>query len=300
MDDHHSESSASKRKRCDVEGAPAASLEGKVIVVTGAGMSCAEGDKTHGIGSATALALVRAGASVWAIDRERLRAERTVEAAAEEGHSNKCHACPCNVTESNDVLHALEECAARLGRIDGLVNVVGVTQPGGILEVTTEQWRRTMDVNVTSMFLCIKHALPHMLERGCGSIVNVGSVSGVRAVRPEVAYAASKGAVNSLTMSVAMEFADRGIRCNAVLPGLIKTPLVSAMLRQKAASSGQTLGEQELASALAARDAASPTGRMGEPGHCASLIAFLMSDASAYVNGTEIPVDGGLCMRAAV
>jgi len=191
-------------------------------------------------------------------------------------------------------------CVAALGGVDGLVNSVGIAQPGGVLEVSPEQWHRTMETNVTAAFLCIRQVIPHMLQRGRGSIVNVGSLSGVRALRPEVAYAASKGALSSLSMSVALEFADRGIRCNTVLPGLIDTPLVSAMLRQQAAVRGADLAEGQLAAALAARDRASPTGRMGRAWDCASLVAFLLSDASAYVSAAEIPVDGGLSKRAAL
>lgn len=277
-----------------------AALAGKVVIVTGAGMSSPEGEDVHGIGSATVLALTQGGATVWAMDLDEARAQRTAQAVAQAGCTGKCYPCQCNVTNTDDVKQAFALCASRYGRIDGLVNVVGITLPGGILEVTPEQWRNVMDTNVTSSFLCIKHALPHMLEKGCGSIVNVGSLSGVRSLRPEVAYATSKGAVNSLTMSVALEFAGRGVRCNAVLPGLIRTPLVTAMVKKRKAASGQALRDEELASALAARDASSPTGRMGEPKDCAAVIAFLVSDASAYVNGAEIPVDGGLSMKAAV
>lgn len=151
------------------------------------------------------------------------------------------------------------------------------------------------------MFLCAKAVVPYMLRANSGSIVNVSSVSGLRALRPEPAYAASKAAVNALTWSIALEFASKGVRCNAVAPGLIHTPLVTGMIEQQAAAHGAThLSPAALQEGLAKRDAASPTGAMGQPADVAALVVWLISDAAKYVNGSLVPVDGGLSMKGAL
>lgn len=262
----------------------------KVVIVTGAGMIS---EQQHGIGSSIALALAESGAVVWACDRDPARLAAT-EAAVRTTAGLTLHTHVVDVTDEAGTQAMAAACAGRCGRVDGLVNVVGITMPHGLLETTAAQWRTAMEVNATSQFLCAKAAMPHMLRGGGGSVVNVSSVSGLRALRAEPAYTASKGAVNSLTMSIALEFAGRGVRCNALAPGLIRTPLVEVMIRSQSAGE---VSPEALAAALAARDASSPTGAMGRPVDCAALAVFLISDAARYINATLIPVDGGLSMR---
>lgn len=269
---------------------PAMSCRDKVVIVTGAGMIS---ERQHGIGSSIALALAENGAVVWACDRDPVRLAATA-AAVGTATGQKLNTHVVDVTDEAGTQAMAAACASRCGRVDGLVNVVGVTMPYGLLETTAAQWRTAMEVNATSQFLCARACMPHMLRAGGGSVVNVSSVSGLRALRAEPAYAASKGAVNSLTTSIALEFAGRGVRCNALAPGLIRTPLVEAMIRSQSAGE---VSPEALAAALATRDASSPTGAMGRPVDCAALAVFLISDAARYVNATLIPVDGGLSMR---
>jgi NAD(P)-dependent dehydrogenase (short-subunit alcohol dehydrogenase family) len=180
-------------------------------------------------------------------------------------------------------------CIERYGRIDVLHNNVGITALGGPVELAEEVWERVMRINVTAMFLTCKHTIPHFLGQGGGVIVNISSLSAVKAVRPELAYAASKGAVNSLTINIAMQYADRNIRCNAILPGLINTPLVEKGLKDHYGGDREAL--------MAARDALSPTGKMGEAWDVAHAAVFLASDEARYINGVLLEVDAGLQYR---
>ena len=208
-------------------------------IVTGGG-SPADAGGHMSIGSAVALELAARGWSVLVVDLSLERAERTVAAIAAAG--GEAAAWQCDVGVGQEVERMVGGCVARFGGIGarphgphsrsaaftpdpeppplvptaGVANVVGLTSPKGILDTSEEDWNRVMSVNVTGAFLVTKHALPHLLARqvstdaGAAAIVNISSVSGVRYIRPEVAYTVSKGAVNSLTLSTAMEFADRG------------------------------------------------------------------------------------------
>jgi len=257
-------------------------MQDKVVLVSGAG-SIGPG---WGNGKASAAVYAREGAKVFAVDRSERAAQETCDLVRGEGGS--CEAYACDVTDEPAVAAMAEACLGRFGRIDVLHNNVGIGCVGGPLEVSLADWRRTMDVNVASMFLTIKYALPAMLRQGKGAIVNISSLSAVKAARAEAAYAASKGAVNSLTMSVAMQYADKGIRCNAVLPGLMDTPMVRQGLAQHYG------GVDAL---VAKRDSVSPTGRQGEGWDVAWAALFLASDEAKYVNGALFLVDGGLQWR---
>jgi NAD(P)-dependent dehydrogenase (short-subunit alcohol dehydrogenase family) len=154
-----------------------------------------------------------------------------------------------------------------------------------VLELDLEAWDAAVRLNLTSAYLTARHVLPRMLEKGRGCIVNVSSTASIRDTGYTYpAYNATKAGVNQLTVSLALTYAANGIRSNAVLPGLIDTPLVSQQITTDA-------------NALAARHAASPTGRMGSPWDVANASVFLASDAAAYVNGVCLPVDGGLAAR---
>lgn len=147
-----------------------------------------------------------------------------------------------------------------------------------------------MRINVTGVYLTCRAVVPMLLERGGGAIVNVSSLSAIQAIRPELAYAASKGALNALTINLALEFADRSIRCNAILPGLIDTPMVRHFLSEQ-------MDAAAVETALAARHRVSPTGRMGRPEDVAELAVFLASDRARYINGVLLPLDAGLQYR---
>lgn len=259
-------------------------VSGKVILVSGAG-SIGPG---WGNGKASAVLYAREGARVFAVDRNKDAAEETCGIIGGEGFE----AVPweADVTDARAVEQMVQACVSRFGRIDVLHNNVGIGGQGGPVETPEALWDRVMTVNVKSMFLTCKSVIPVMLANGGGSIVNISSLSGVRALRPEVAYAASKAAVNGLTVNIAMQYAAQGIRCNAILPGLMNTPLVAVNL-------AGSLPEGERAKVMQQRDALSPTGTMGTGWDVAHAALFFGSDESKYVNGAVFLVDAGLSNR---
>jgi NAD(P)-dependent dehydrogenase (short-subunit alcohol dehydrogenase family) len=254
-------------------------LQDRVALVFGAGSS----GPGWGNGKATALTFARAGAIVIAIDINAAAAEETRGLIAGEG--GRAEALTCDVTQSARVQALVDDVAARLGRIDVLHNNVGITVMGGVLEESEESFRRVLDINLTSAFLTCKHCLPHMLRQGKGAIVNVSSLASIRYSYPYVSYQASKAGLNQLTQSVALQYARQGIRANAILPGMIDTPLIDR----------QIAGQYESAQAMrAARDAKTPMGRQGTAWDVANAALFLASDAAGYITGVCLPVDGGL------
>ena len=256
-------------------------VAGKVALVVGAGTA----GGALGNGRAAALAYGREGAKVLACDIERASAEETAKMIREAGGA--AQACTVDVADEASVAAMVATCRDSFGSVDILHNNVGIAAPTGLLETTPEQWERVLRINATGVYLCCRAVVPHMLAAGGGAIVNVSSLSSTRAIRPELAYAASKGALNSLTVNLALEFADRGIRCNAILPGLIETPMVEQFLAAQ-------MPAEEVRAALAVRHKVSPTGKMGTPHDIAELAVFLASDKARYLNGMLITVDGGL------
>lgn len=256
-------------------------LQDKVAIVAGAGSS----GPGWGNGKATAVAFAREGAKVFAVDLNPDAAAETVSIIAEEGGSATAHAA--DVTDPVAVAAMVEACCAAYGGIGILHNNVGIGGIGGPVETPLEVWERVMRVNATSVFLTCKHVIPKMLEGGGGAIINVSSLSATKSVRAETAYAASKGAVNAFTTNLAVEYAGRNIRCNAILPGLINTPMVANMLQEH-------FDPEDIEGMIKARDALSPTGKMGEAWDVAHAAVFLASDEAKYVNGMLFNVDGGL------
>lgn len=258
---------------------PPLPLDGRVVVVVGAGSSGAGLSN----GEAAALAYAAAGAVVVAVDRNVEEARRVAkEVAAAGGESLPIEA---DISVEDEVARAVTTVIRDVGVPHVLHNNVGVATLGEVTELDTETWNRSIGVNLTGAFLTAKHVLPPMLNAGRGVITNVSSIAAIRHtgyVYP--AYSAAKAAINQLTVSMALTYADRGIRANAILPGLIDTPLVNTQITDDPA-------------ALAARHALSPTGRMGSPHDVANVAVFLASDAAGYVNGVCLPVDGGLSAR---
>lgn len=260
-------------------------LKDKVALVFGAG-SVGEG---WGNGKAAATLFAREGAHVVCIDINPATAAETVDIITSEG--NRASADACDVIDSAQVAALVERAIAAHGRIDVLHNNVGYATMGGPIELDEAAWRRTIDLNVTSCFLTCKHVLPHMLRQGRGAIVNLSSIAAVRYTGYDyAAYYAAKAAVNNFTMGLAMQYARQGIRVNAIMPGLMNTPLIYQQI------SGQYA---DAAAMVAARDAACPTGKMGTAWDIANAALFLASDEAQYVTGVSLPVDGGLSCRAA-
>jgi NAD(P)-dependent dehydrogenase (short-subunit alcohol dehydrogenase family) len=260
-------------------------LKDKVAVVFGAG-SVGPG---WGNGKATAVLFARHRACVVCVDINRAAADETAGIILGEGGQASAHAC--DVTDSRAVAELVGDVIGSRGRIDVLHNNVGHAAMGGPIELDEAAWQRTFDLNVKSCFVTCKHVLPHMLAQKSGAIVNVSSVAAIRYTGyPYTAYYASKAAVNNFTMGLALQYARDGIRVNAIMPGLMNTPLIFQQI------SGQYADAAEM---VAARDAACPTGRMGTAWDVAHAALFLASDEAAYITGVSLPVDGGLTCRVA-
>lgn len=254
-----------------------------MAIVFGAGSS---GDAMSN-GRAAALAYARQGAAVAAIDIDPGSAEETATLITAGG--GLARPLAADVTDDDDVADAVTTVVRELGTPAILHNNVGVAITGGVDELSRADWDRAIALNVTGVFLACKHTLPHMLNAGRGAIVNVSSLASIRHLGYDYpAYMAAKAAVNQLTVSLALTHARSGIRVNAVLPGLIDTPLVGRQLHTAA---------EDLDDAMARRHAASPTGRMGSPWDVANAAVFLASDEAAYINGVCLPVDGGLSVK---
>ncbi len=260
-------------------------LEGKVAIVVGAGSTPGE---TMGNGRATAIVFAREGAAVLLVDRDgdsALETQRLIE--AEQGVSSVCVA---DVVRGEDCRRMAEQCIETHGRVDILHNNVGIGTLGGPVELSEAEWDRVVDTNLKSMFLTCKYVLPHMEQQKSGAIINISSMAAVRfAPFPMLPYSASKAGVNALTRSVAMQYAARGIRVNAIMPGLIRTPMAIEGI-----VSALGIDKQKL---IQARDAAVPMQHMGEAWDVAYAALFLASQEAKYITGVVLPVDGGLSCK---
>lgn len=258
-------------------------LKDKVALIFGAG-SVGPG---WGNGKATAVLYAREGAKVVAVDVNPAAADETRKIIAEEG--GVCEAMTGDVTRSGDVKRIVDQTISAFGRIDVLHNNVGTTKMGGPVELDESDWQVVMDVNLKSIFLTCKHVLPVMLSQGKGAIVNISSLAAIRYVGyPYVSYYAAKAGVNQFTVGLALQYAAQGIRVNAIMPGLMNTPLIHQQI------SDQYSSPEEM---IKARDAACPMGRMGTGWDIANAALFLASDEAAYITGVCMPVDGGVSAR---
>jgi NAD(P)-dependent dehydrogenase (short-subunit alcohol dehydrogenase family) len=267
-------------------------LKDRVAIVVGAGSS----GPGWGNGKCTAVTFAREGAKVFCVDRKRAAAEETVGLIAKEG--GEAAAFECDASNSAEVKAMVDACLAKWSRVDVLDNNVGIGSTGGPVQLSEDEWHKVFDVNVTSFFLTAKHVLPVMEKQGKGAIVNVSSIASIRVPKgiSYVAYNASKGAVNALTMAIASEYAGKGIRCNAILPGLMHTPMIDFLAEEYA--KGEKDHNQAYDKMIAIRNKASPTGKMGTGWDTANAALFLASDEAAYVNGHLLVVDGGITVRA--
>ena len=255
-----------------------AGLAGKVAIIAGGG---AAGDGI-GNGRAAAILLARAGTRVLVVDRELALAQGTVDMIAAEGGTAIAH--QADLTESAQCKDMVAAAVGRFGRLDFLDNNVGIGSRGTVVEEDPEVWRRVMQVNVETMFLAAKHAIPAMVKTaGSGAIVNISSISALRP-RGLTAYSASKGAVISLTRAMAIDHAAEGIRVNCIAPGPMYTPMVYAP-----GMSDQAREQRRRASALGIE------GTGWDVGHA---VRFLLSDHARYITGQTLVVDGGTTLQA--
>jgi NAD(P)-dependent dehydrogenase (short-subunit alcohol dehydrogenase family) len=254
-----------------------AGLRGKVAIVTGGG---AAGDGI-GNGRAAAILLARAGTRVVVVDRDAKLARRTVEMIEEAG--GEAAEVEADVTRAADCAAVVQAALDRFGRLDLLDNNVGIGSRGTVVDEPEESWRRVMQVNVDSMYLTAKHAIPAMRRSGGGAIVNVSSISALRP-RGLTAYSVSKGAVIALTRAMAVDHGREGIRVNCVAPGPVYTPMVYAG------------GMSE--TARARRRQASALGVEGTGWDIGHAVRFLLSDHARYITGHVLVVDGGTTLSA--
>jgi NAD(P)-dependent dehydrogenase (short-subunit alcohol dehydrogenase family) len=244
-------------------------LDGKVAVITGAG---------GGMGREAAMLFCAEGARVCVADVGADAAEKT---AAEAGDA---FAVTVDVADSDSVREMYDQTAERYGGIDVLYNNAGISpaDDDSILVTEPDAWQRVQDVNTKGVYLCCKHGIPHLLERGGGSVINVASfVALLGAATSQISYTASKGAVLALSRELAVQFARQGIRVNALCPGPVETPLLLRIFGDDPA-------------AYERRRVHLPMGRLAKPREIVNAALFLASDESSYVNGTTFLVDGGL------
>ena len=260
-------------------------LKNKTAIVVGAGQTPGE---TIGNGRATAILFAREGAKVLVVDRNLDSALETKAMIEQEGGS--ATAFKADVTRDSDCGALVQACLDAYGRIDILHNNVGIAAgDAGPTHLSEEAWDLIFDVNLKSMFLTCKHVLPVMREQGSGSIVNISSVAAVCSVGM-LAYKTSKAGVNALTHSIAMGNARYGIRVNAIMPGLMNTPMAV-----KGLAEARGVPEEELARQ---RDAQVPLGaKMGTAWDVAYAALFLASDEAKFITGVLLPVDGGQSAR---
>jgi NAD(P)-dependent dehydrogenase (short-subunit alcohol dehydrogenase family) len=262
-------------------------LKEKVAIVTGAG-SVGPG---WGNGKAIAVLFAREGARVLALDINLAAVEETKAIIQREG--GECTVQRADVTKSEQVQAAVETCIQTYGRVDTLVNNVGIVEVGGPLELKEENWDNVINVNLKSVFLTCKYTLPHMLAQGGGAIVNISSIAALRFLGyPSASYNASKGAINQLTQNIAVQFAEKGIRANCVLPGMLNTPMIVEPLKR-------FYSEGDIEKMIKIRDAQVPMKRMGNAWDTAYAALFLASDEAGYITGANLVVDGGVTCKYA-
>jgi NAD(P)-dependent dehydrogenase (short-subunit alcohol dehydrogenase family) len=263
-------------------------LQGKVALISGAGCI----GPGWGNGRAAAVAFAREGAHVFAVDHNADSMIETVQRATDEAaHGGAIRTHTCDVTDTGQVQAMIAACVAAFGRLDILVNNVGGSAKGGVVELSEEAWDRQFDLNLRTVFLACKHAIPVMVAAGGGAIVNMSSASGVRWTgAAQVGYASSKAAVIQFGKVTAVEYAPKGVRVNTVIPGQMHTPMVEARL------AGQRAGG-DVEALLKSRVARIPLGFMGDGRDVANAVLFLASDEARFITGTEIVVDGGMTAR---
>ena len=250
-------------------------LKGKVAIVTGAASS----GVGIGNGKATAILFAREGAKVLLVNRSESHAQELQREIENEGGT--CSAVAADIAREDQVRRMVDVAVERYGRLDVLVNNVGIGGPGTAVNVTEQAWNDAMNVNLTGTMWCCRYAIPRMIESGGGSIISVSTVAAVRGMRRGdvgfVAYAASKAGVMGLTLSIAADYATRGVRANCLMVGMVNTPLVAKF------------GEE----AREKRRLAVPMQAEGTGWDVGWAAVYLASDESRWVTGTSIPIDGG-------
>jgi len=249
-----------------------ATMAGKVAIVTGAG---AEGDGI-GIGRAIAVVLAGEGAKVCLVDLDAQRAQDTLKQI--ESMGAEAFVISANVTLRDDCARIVEETMRRYGRLDVLVNNVGVATPVALEADDEEAWTRVLNINLTSAMLMSRYSVPAMTQNGGGSIINISSIAGIRA-HGSIAYGPSKAAMAALARELTVLYGRQGIRANTVAPGHVLTPLAMSLLPEQMRVKRRNVG---------------PLGIEGDGWDVALAVRFLASDEARFITGVHLPVDGGV------
>ena len=260
-------------------GPGSAGDEYRVVVVTGGG---------SGIGRAISLAFAAEGAVVAVVDQEKSAAGETVALIRDRvgTGADQASAIACDVSDEASVGEAFDALVEEFGGIDVLINNAGIAHVGTATSTEPEDFDRLYRVNVRGVYLGLRHALPHMVRRGGGAIVNIASIASLVGLKDRFAYSMTKGAVLTMTYSVAADYIDKGVRCNCVCPARVHTPFVDGFLRDHYPGR-----ESQMFETLSA---AQPIGRMGRPDEVAALVTFLCSDAAGFITSCAYPIDGGV------
>jgi 2-keto-3-deoxy-L-fuconate dehydrogenase len=250
-------------------------LTGKVAVVTGGG---------SGIGEAIALLFAKQGARVSVLDVDEAAARQAAERIVREG--GQADAQRCDVSSAADTIAAMAAVEKSAGRIDILANIAGIAHVGTVETTAEADFDRVYRVNVKGMYLSTQAALPIILKGGGGVILNMASIASLIGIPERFAYSTSKGAVLSMTRSIATDYMNKNVRCNCICPARVHTPFVDGYLRS--AYPGR---EQEMFQKLSAYQ---PLGRMGTPEEVAQMALYLCSDEASFITGQAFPIDGGV------
>ena len=259
-------------------------LTGKVAIIVGAGQ---QPGQTIGNGRAVAERFAEEGASLLLVDVNADWLEETVQAVR--AYKGIVHSLVADITQESQCQNIAKTCIQHFAKIDILHNNVGLSKGDKrTADLDVSAWEYIMDRNLKGMFMTCKHVLPHMVSQGSGCIINISSTSSF-AARPTLTYKTSKAAVNAMTQHIAMENAAFGIRANAILPGLMDTPMAINRRAQEQGIDPEIIRQQ--------RSALVPMGRMGTAWDVANAAVFLASEEAAYITGVLLPVDGGLLQK---
>lgn len=248
------------------------SLEGKVTVITGGG---------SGIGEAICKKFTASGANVIIIDTNEIEGERVAQ-------ETNAYYLNCDISDPKSVQETFKKIESNHGFTEILINNAGIAHIGKITETSPEDFDKIMNVNVRGSYLCIKASIAAMIKNKKGCILNMASVASNLGIPDRFAYSTSKGAVYTMTLSVARDFVDQGIRCNCICPARVHTPFVDNYLRENYPGN-----EEEMFKKL---EATQPIGRMAKPEEIASLAAYICSDEASFVTGSAFDIDGGFTL----